>query len=239
MRLMLDIYDDIVSPDEKDAEKIKEGNDDGDDDEDAKKKPQPSVEDALKSEIDSIKEEDKLENRKFKIVDLGLRACIFVLMSKEAVSKADPSDMVVRYLSEVKETSLTHSRFIERILPVQDVCFASSEEIKAHAKPLVDRFLPNVEVDVETKKDQLKKSTFSVIFSSRHNNSIPRMEAIDAIAKQVSPDFHKVDLGDPRVAFTCDLIKGCCVLGVAKEWKKFSKYNARILGQNKIQENHM
>mmetsp|Transcript_8459 Transcript_8459/g.24843 ORF Transcript_8459/g.24843 Transcript_8459/m.24843 type:complete len:293 (+) Transcript_8459:1238-2116(+) len=239
MRLMLDIYDDIVSPDEKDAEKIKEGNDDGDDDEDAKKKPQPSVEDALKSEIDSIKEEDKLENRKFKIVDLGLRACIFVLMSKEAVIKADPSDMVVRYLSEVKETSLTHSRFIERILPVQDVCFASSEEIKAHAKPLVDRFLPNVEVDVETKKDQLKKSTFSVIFSSRHNNSIPRMEAIDAIAKQVSPDFHKVDLGDPRVAFTCDLIKGCCVLGVAKEWKKFSKYNARILGQNKIQENHM
>ena len=102
---MLDIYDDIVSPDEKDAEKIKEGNDDGDDDEDAKKKPQPSVEDALKSEIDSIKEEDKLENRKFKIVDLGLRACIFVLMSKEAVIKADPSDMVVRYLSEVKETS--------------------------------------------------------------------------------------------------------------------------------------
>ena len=36
MRLMLDIYDDIVSPDEKDAEKIKEGNDDGDDD-DAKR----------------------------------------------------------------------------------------------------------------------------------------------------------------------------------------------------------
>ena len=98
---------------------------------------------------------------------------------------------------------------------------------------------PNVEVDVETKKDQLKKSTFSVIFSSRHNNSIPRMEAIDAIAKQVSPDFHKVDLGDPRVAFTCDLIKGCCVLGVAKEWKKFSKYNARILGQNQIQKKHM
>ena len=83
MRLMLDIYDDIVSPDEKDAEKIKKEDDDGDDDEDAKKKPQPSVEDALKSEIDSIKEEDKLENRKFKIVDLGLRACIFVLMSKK------------------------------------------------------------------------------------------------------------------------------------------------------------
>ena len=73
MRLMLDIYDDIVSPDEKDAEKIKEGNDDGDDDDDAKKKPQPSVEDALKSEIDSIKEEDKLENRKFK--NLAASSC--------------------------------------------------------------------------------------------------------------------------------------------------------------------
>ena len=79
-------------------------------------------------------------------------------MSKEAVIKADPSDMVVRYLSEVKETSLTHSKdFLERILPVQDVCFASSEEIKAHAKPLVDRFLPNVEVDVETKKRPAEK----------------------------------------------------------------------------------
>lgn len=245
MRVMLDIYDDIVPPDEKDADKPKE-EEEGDDvdavEKEKKQKPTPpvlSVEDALKSEIESIKEDDKIENKKFKIVDLDMKACIFVLMSKDAASKADPSEMVVRYLSEVKETSRTRSRFIERILPVQDVCFASSEEIKAHAKPIIDRFLPNIEVDGETKEDRVKKSTFSVVFGSRYNNSVPRMEAIDAIAQQVSADFHKVDLGDPRVAFTCDLIKGCCVLGVAKEWKKFDKYNARILALSEEDKNEL
>jgi len=169
---MLDIYDDIVPPDEKDADKPKEEEegDDVDAVEKEKQKPTPpvlSVEDALKSEIESIKEDDKIENKKFKIVDLDMKACIFVLMSKDAASKADPSEMVVRYLSEVKETSRTRSRFIERILPVQDVCFASSEEIKAHAKPIIDRFLPNIEVDGETKEDRVKKSTFSVVVGSR------------------------------------------------------------------------
>ena len=244
MRVMLDIYDDIVPPDEKDADKPKEEEegDDVDAVEKEKQKPTPpvlSVEDALKSEIESIKEDDKIENKKFKIVDLDMKACIFVLMSKDAASKADPSEMVVRYLSEVKETSRTRSRFVERILPVQDVCFASSEEIKAHAKPIIDRFLPNIEVDGETKEDRVKKSTFSIVFGSRYNNSVPRMEAIDAIAQQVSADFHKVDLGDPRVAFTCDLIKGCCVLGAAKEWKKFDKYNARILALSEEDKNEL
>ena len=72
-----------------------------------------SVEDALKSEIESIKEDDKIENKKFKIVDLDMKACIFVLMSKDAASKADPSEMVVRYLSEVKR-NVSHAFEIYR-----------------------------------------------------------------------------------------------------------------------------
>ena len=100
MRVMLDIYDDIVPPDEKDADKPKEEEegDDVDAVEKEKQKPTPpvlSVEDALKSEIESIKEDDKIENKKFKIVDLDMKACIFVLMSKDAAGKADPSEMVV------------------------------------------------------------------------------------------------------------------------------------------------
>ena len=60
MRVMLDIYDDIVPPDEKDADKPKEEEegDDVDAVEKEKQKPTPpvlSVEDALKSEIESIK----------------------------------------------------------------------------------------------------------------------------------------------------------------------------------------
>ena len=239
MRVMLEIYDDIVPSDERDAEKTKEDDGGVGDAEKGQAKEPISVEDALQSEIDAIKEDDKLENKKFKIVDLDLKACIFVLMRKEAANKADPSEMVFRYLTEVKETSRTRSRFIERILPVQDVCFASSEEIKSHAKPIIDKFLPNVEVDGEAKEDRVKKSTFSVVFGSRYNNSVPRMEAIDAIAQQVSADFHKVDLGDPRVAFTCDLIKGCCVLGAAKDWKKFDKYNARILAMSEEDKNEL
>jgi len=188
-----------------------------------------SVEDALKTEIDTIKEEDKIENKKFKVVDLDLRACIFILMSKEALKVMDPSTLVTKYLDEVKKTSRTRSRFIERILPIHDVCFASADEIAKHAKPLIEKYLPNVENDGETIEERLKKSTFSVIFGSRHNNSVPRMEAIDAVAQQVNAEFHKVDLGDPRIAFTLDLIKGCCALGVAPEFRKYDKYNARIL----------
>ena len=66
MRVMLDIYDDIVPPDEKDADKPKEEEEEGDDVdavEKEKQKPTPpvlSVEDALKSEIESIK--DKVLN---------------------------------------------------------------------------------------------------------------------------------------------------------------------------------
>ena len=74
MRVMLDIYDDIVPPDEKDADKPKEEEEEGDDvdavEKEKKQKPTPpvlSVEDALKSEIESIKEDDKIENKKFKI----------------------------------------------------------------------------------------------------------------------------------------------------------------------------
>ena len=145
MRVMLDIYDDIVPPDEKDADKPKEEEegDDVDAVEKEKQKPTPpvlSVEDALKSEIESIKEDDKIENKKFKIVDLDMKACIFVLMSKDAASKADPSEMVVRYLSEVKETSRTRSRFVERILPVQEMCAeACARSLPSFARDLLAR----------------------------------------------------------------------------------------------------
>jgi len=215
--------------------------DDANPSETTKKPSSDDPSDLLAAELKQLKE-TKSESKRFTYVNLDFKACAFVSMAKGIAGKVAMSDLVHDVLQRVAagddtkedddsnkmQSLVPKSRYALRLVPADDVCFAGIEEIKKSVRKMIEGKFPVLEGKNDAFKEKNKKK-FAVSFGSRANNSLRRMEIIEAVAELV-PVGHKVDLTDPDLTITVEVIKGTVCVSILKNYFKLHKYNWRFCG---------
>lgn len=177
------------------------------------------VADALRAELEGLREEKK--KPALKEMSLDLRACTFVGASDELANACDIVELVKADLERAKSTNVTFSRHCMRMIPVEVVCFAGVDEIKEAVKPLLERHFTSG-----------KEQTFAISFERRANDSVRRTEVIEAIAGLIDQPPNKVNLSDPDLTIMVEIIKGVACLSVVPDYEKLCKYNLRMVAMS-------
>lgn len=110
------------------------------------------------------------------------------------------------------------SRFVNRLYPVESVCFASMEKMDELASDLVGQhFGPGA-----------PPTQYAVQYDHRAAPPLDRMKVIDLFAEKIK-EPHKVNLSSPQKTILVNLLKNACGVAVVEEYKQLSKFNIRVL----------
>ncbi|KAI8647464.1 hypothetical protein BD408DRAFT_408605 [Parasitella parasitica] len=118
----------------------------------------------------------------------------------------NPSKLVHRMLTELKETPKFMTRYISRFLPVEKTCNAHIGDIEVAAKALFEPHFCQ-----KDSEGNLIPRKFAVVCRVRNCTKIDRMSIINALAATVGPG-HNVDLQDPDltiIAEVCQVMSIC------------------------------
>lgn len=167
---------------------------------------------ALEKEISELRTEREmpLTSRKFQVVDTGVKNMIFI-----ASSLPNPLELVIKIVSKLDTTKEQCTRYLLRLLPIEVVCKAYMDNIKAKASELFEKYFAQ------------EPKTFSIVFNRRSNNNIKRDEIIEDLAEIIlrKNPGNKADLKNPDIAVIVEVIRGICLLSIAPNYYKFKKYN--------------
>lgn len=142
--------------------------------------------------------------------DLQVQGLIYLTLKD-----LDPVRVVQAIIAEVKKpTHLPVPRLLVRFMPLSVVCYASVDDVKTAAKPLVDAVFKNA------------KTTYAVSLKRRNNSDFPRQDAIDALALLVS-DKHTVDLVKPQVTILVEVFKSIAGIAVIPGFADDCDFNFR------------
>nr|XP_018906518.1 PREDICTED: THUMP domain-containing protein 1 homolog [Bemisia tabaci] len=169
------------------------------------------VEDELAKEIEELKSsDDKTEQRKFSVVNTDIKGVVFIKTTLD-----DPVKLAHSILAEIADTKQQRTRFLLRMIPVEAVCRATVEDIKAAAVILFKKHF------------KCDSTTFSIIFNRRQNDNIDRMELVRELALLVTDcnPLHQANLKEPNLAVVVEVIRGICCLSVVPDYYKLRKYN--------------
>lgn len=119
-----------------------------------------------------------------------------------------------------QDSGMPGSGRLIRLMPLSTVCFASLDDLRAAAKPLVDAYF----------SEKTKKLTYGVHLKRRNNTTFPRKEAVEALAALV-PEPHIVDLNQPDVTLLCEVFKSIAGVAVIPDYATNEEYNLRRLRQ--------
>lgn len=175
------------------------------------------IEAELQKEVTDIKSSPS-EVKRFECVESLASNCLFF-----STSLPNPTELVQNIFTDVMDTKLQKSRFINRMLPIKATCKAYFDDIKKTADQLFD--------DVFATKF-LEGKTFMVLYKARNNNSAPaKMDVIKALADLIveKNPAHRVNLMDPDFTVLVEIMQKMCCLGVVANYTKFKKYNLASL----------
>mmetsp|Transcript_5723 Transcript_5723/g.9881 ORF Transcript_5723/g.9881 Transcript_5723/m.9881 type:complete len:336 (+) Transcript_5723:218-1225(+) len=175
---------------------------------------------SLEAEIADLREK---KNQRFHKLDLETGKGLGFIKMAYSLEGPTPQDLAQALVEDVRDTKEKTCRFIMRVLPVTNTCYTSKEDIEKYVKPLIEEHFPAGEGVTPVK--------FSVVLEVRANNSIPKNELIDLVAKLV-PKPHSVDLTKPDKSVLVFLIKNVCLLGVVYKYHDFAKYNCNVLAMS-------
>lgn len=178
---------------------------------------------ALETEMAELREQKKTP--RFKIVGDAMGGMAFIEMRKdeEGEEGPTPTELTLAIVRDVAANKESKSRYIMRMLPVETVAFASKEEILKALEPFLKKNFPTAE-DPST----IEPIKYAVLFEARQNNSVKRMEVIDAIANSI-PKPHKVDINNADKTIMVQINRGNCLIAVLEDYPKLAKYNLHTL----------
>lgn len=182
-------------------------------------KEEKSVDQLIEAELEELGDKSK---RRFLNLDSGCNGVVIVQMRK-IDGDPSPNNIVQHMMTSIASTKKHMSRFILRMLPVQVSCYSSEEEISRAMKSIVEQYFP---AETENPKK------FAVLYEARANTGIDRMKIINSVAKSV-PAPHKVDLSNPDLTISVEIIKTVCLIGVVEKYKELAKFNLRQLTESK------
>lgn len=177
------------------------------------------VDDEIAKEIAEL----KAEKKRFQIVDTTLNNMMFIAVFDDTI---EVCQLVHNILSNLREKKERKTRFLQRIIPVSNTCYASVEDIKKTALEMIKDTFYN-----KTPK------TFGIIFKSRNNSSVSRDEVIKVVATVATDgdtysEFNKVNLDNPEYAIIINIVKTITFMGVVKDFKLLCRYNVDELTKN-------
>ena len=133
----LNLFNEIADrdfPEPKEEEQAKEGD---------------SVEQQLADEIAALKEDAKHHvTGRFTALDTGVKGVILLQIQDPKISA---TTLVKTVMTQVEETKEVASRYINRLLPLESIGYASLEDIKKTGAELIQSFLSKYEADEATK----------------------------------------------------------------------------------------
>ena len=167
----------------------------GDADKEAKKEEQAGdVDKALEKELGELRSGDgaKKGNNPFRRVDIGCRGTLYICANDGAAAGGTQAELGARIsdtaraiLEDVSKSQRARSRFLNRFLPVEDVCVAKPEDIGKAAAPIIARHLGRPEDDDKDKAAGKPSHRYAVAYEHRLATKLDRLSVINAVVAGV------------------------------------------------------
>ncbi|ORZ13503.1 hypothetical protein BCR42DRAFT_330305 [Absidia repens] len=168
-----------------------------DNDDNEKEDDEDDLEASIAKELAGLKDTKKDKKERFTSVSTGTDCMLFIKTCPEI----EPCRFVHDLLMDMKEKQIKKTRYLSRILPVQQTCMANLPEMERVAQLVVHPLFNTLNED-----GTITSKTFSVIPRVRNNSKLDRMEVIKLFAASVGPD-HKVDLDHPDLVILVDITR--------------------------------
>ena len=188
---------------------------------------------ALEEELKDLRAKSRRENAPFKRVDIGSRGTLYMVATEHAKNENDAKplptrvyDTVRAIMDDVDKTRRCKSRWLNRFLPVEDVCVAKLDDIKACAAPIIARHFgdPN-----DTAQD-LPVYRYAVIYDHRICTKLDRLGVINAVVDSV-PKRHVVNLDRPQIVIIVTHVKNSAAITVVHDYYELAKWNMSELAK--------
>ncbi|RHY99719.1 hypothetical protein DYB26_008976 [Aphanomyces astaci] len=180
---------------------------------DDESKPTKTSADLLQEEISGLKKDAKdRKTGRFSALDSGVKGIILVQFLDESM---DVKKVIDHIFEQVQKTMEFSSRFIQRMIPLEKLCYPSVEDITACATPFIERHFKDT-------------SGFSVEVRKRNSGNIVSMDIINACVDVVGSQ-HKVNLTAPHVVIVVEIFKNVCGVSVVTNFHQYKKFNVRMI----------
>ncbi|ESN99561.1 hypothetical protein HELRODRAFT_84286 [Helobdella robusta] len=217
-KILNEYADNIYGPTEVDQKSVKDQF--GEEDIDA----------SLSNHVNSYKNKSLCE-RRFQNVCTKTNNCIFIKTSFE-----NPNEIIEKIFSDA-QLRLVQSRFVLRFLPVLGTCRVAEDKLEKLAEDVIEDY---------SKLNKIESSfKYCIIHKIRCNNKLNKeiiLSVMNRAVKRKFPDA-KIDLNEPDIVFSVDILLKVCCLSVLKKFNEFKKYNLFEIsngknGAPKINEPH-
>ncbi|TPX45384.1 hypothetical protein SeMB42_g01716 [Synchytrium endobioticum] len=172
------------------------------------------IEEALKAELDGLKKDRK--EWRFQQVNLKSDSLIYF----KTIPPVVPTEVVTKLIESVLTTGTKNCRHCIRIVPVQETCYASVEDM---SKVVAKLAKPILDIDGD-----LTVIRWALVAKVRSNSSMNSDTLLKAIPPLI-PSRHKVDLTNPEVTVLIEIIKNVACISVLRDYNRYKKYNVRSI----------
>lgn len=124
----------------------------------------------------------------------------------------DPIDMHIRIMNDLISSSKRKTRYTSRIIPIENTCHASFEEIKEMTKQLTAKCFGT------------NPTAYSIVPKTRNNTHMDRKKLIEAVASCIEP-HHIVDLKNPKVVIIVQIFKTICGVSIVTDYYEKRSFN--------------
>ncbi|KZT57676.1 hypothetical protein CALCODRAFT_483002 [Calocera cornea HHB12733] len=133
----------------------------------------------------------------------------------------NPVQLVTAYLEEVERTGRARTRYVNRLLPAEQVCVANLPEVLAMAR----RVLPGT-------FGQGPGLRYKLEISIINHSKLTKAALIPPLAELVPADRgHTVDLKHPEAVILVQVFKTWCGVGVVRGWERWRRWNVMLLAE--------
>ncbi|PWN32016.1 uncharacterized protein FA14DRAFT_192280 [Meira miltonrushii] len=151
--------------------------------------------------------------------------CFFFI---EVKPPFDPIQLTYDLLEDVKKTGIARSRFVHRLSPVSDTCFADLVDLTE----LIDRLVKqeNFVAPAESSTDS-SELTFKVDIKTRLNDKLSKSDIIQTLAKRM-PTFARAKLDSPELVINVDVFRMTVGIAIVRHFDRFRKFNPIMLAEH-------
>ncbi len=173
----------------------------------------------IQKEVSSLK---KNQQTGFQLLDTHCKGYIFLRFLDR---KENPVSMCQRIMKHFMEDPLNNlqSRYLNRMIPVQNTCHGTIENFKAMAQPLIKTFFEQYEN---------AKLKYKVIIKRCNSNTLDNQEVITTICNFV-PLRHFAAMKDFHVAILVTMIRNICMISICTEYNELLELNINAIKGNK------
>jgi tRNA acetyltransferase TAN1 len=194
--------DKLYGPEETDKDNDSGKNDSDDED----------IQKSLEREIKTFKQQPARQ-RRFQIVESSVSNCLFIRTTVE-----DPCELIHKIMSDIEETGVRKSRYIQRMLPVSVTCKAHPKDIVKAAEPLIEQYFG---------ESESSEKSYYITTRVRSNTSADLKQVLPDIVSLMQSKYskHKVDYKTPELVISVEVLCKVACITILKDFHRLRKYN--------------